>query len=130
MCIRDSCRSLRSVRSGAAATAIDARTGALWVGGNAGEVQAWRWPPPLVAPRGGAPAPLAAEPASVAASAAEPFVSFSDALPQAGVSAWRPWGGVTAAGGSQPPRGEDETPRASGKKVEEFEAEAAVSDES
>ena len=63
--------------------------------------------------------------AHVAASAAEPFVSFSDALPQAGVSAWRPWGGVTAAGGSQPPRGEDETPRASGKKVEEFEAEAA-----
>ena len=121
----DVCRSLRSVRSGAAATAIDARTGALWVGGNAGEVQAWRWPPPLVAPRGGAPAPLAAEPASVAASAAEPFVSFSDALPQAGVSAWRPWGGVTAAGGSQPPRGEDETPRARGKVVEEFEAEAA-----
>ena len=100
------------------------------MGGNAGEVQAWRWPPPLVAPRGGALVPLAAEPASVAASAAEPFVSFSDALPQAGVSEWRPWGGVTAAGGSQPPRGEDETPRASGKKVEEFEAEAAVSDES
>ena len=46
-------------------------------------------------------------------------VACRDALPQAGVSAWRPWGG------SQPPRGEDETPRARGKVVEEFEAEAA-----
>ena len=52
------------------------------------------------------------------------FVSFSDALPQAGVSEWRPWGGGRRRR-LAPPRGEDETPRARGKAVEEFEAEAA-----
>ena len=125
----DVCRSLRPVRSGAAATAIDARTGALWVGGNAGEVQAWRWPPPArraARRRAGTSRRRARQCGGVRGGTVCLVQRRAAAGGRLGVAAV---GRRDGGGGSQPPRGEDETPRASGKKVEKFEAEAAVSDE-